>query len=139
MPVSEFERSATHWPDSFSELPTQPVGRLIYASLSQVAGPVLDEMRRIRNHAIAHNQADNIRVALLHMCGWFVEWMEGPPEALERLVERVAQDPRHHSLKIIHRSEGRARLLRPWIGSVVQTRESSSSFAQRVLFLKNQQ
>jgi len=139
MPVSEFERSATQWPDSFSELPTQPVGRLIYASLSQVAGPVLDEMRRIRDHALVHNGSDGIRVALLHMCGWFVEWMEGPPEALERLVQRLAQDTRHHSLKVIHRSEGRARLLRPWIGSVVQTRESSSSFAQRVLFLKNQQ
>ena len=38
--------------------------RLIYASLSKVDGPVLDEMRRIRDHAVVHNQAAGLRVVI---------------------------------------------------------------------------
>lgn len=136
MSVSEHEPESTRWPDSGNEVPLLPVGRLIYASVSQVKGSALDEMRRIREHAIANNQGHGIRVALLNMCGWFVQWIEGPEPAIERLVTRVAQDTRHHGLTVIHRSHGKARLMRPWIGSIVQTTETSADFAQRVFALK---
>ncbi len=132
MPINEPDPFPTDWPDSGSEVSTQPVGRLIYASVCLVQGAVLDEMRRIRDHALAHNGPLGIRVALLHMSGWFVEWIEGPESAIQALLQRVVRDPRHRGLKVIHRSVGRPRLFRPWIGSIVQTPERHDAFGLRV-------
>ncbi|MFC3684857.1 BLUF domain-containing protein [Hydrogenophaga luteola] len=125
----------TDWPDSGSEPSRQDLGRLIYASICQVDGPVLDEMRRIRDHAVVNNQAHNIRVALMHRCGWFVEWIEGPPDGIRALMERVALDPRHRSLRVVHESLGKPRLFKPWIGSIAEATESTGEFARRVMAL----
>ncbi|MCU0956420.1 MAG: BLUF domain-containing protein [Hydrogenophaga sp.] len=55
--------------------------RVIYTSISRLQGPVLAEMRRIRDQAGRHNGPDGIRVALLHKSGYFVQWAEGPPRS----------------------------------------------------------
>lgn len=125
----------TDWPDSGSEPSRQDLGRLIYASICQVDGPVLDEMRRIRDHAVVNNQAHDIRVALMHRCGWFVEWIEGPPDGIQALMERVALDSRHRSLRVVHESVGKPRLFKPWIGSIAEATESTGEFARRVMAL----
>lgn len=133
LPLQDPESSG--WHDSGSEPPGPEVGRLIYASISAVDVPVLDEMRRIRDHAVVNNQKFSIRVALMHKCGWFVEWMEGPPDGLRELLARVSQDTRHRALKIVHESVGRPRLFKPWIGSIAETTESTGEFARRVMAL----
>ena len=132
MSINESERSTTYWPDGEAEVPTESVVRVIYVSRSEVRGPVLDEMRRIRGHAVVNNGRHGIRVALLNMSGWFVQWIEGPADGVEALLARVTSDKRHHGLEVIHRSEGRPRLFRPWIGSIVQTLDSDRQFAVRV-------
>lgn len=137
MSASENDRPATQWPDSSAEVPLQPVSRLIYASVSLVDGPVLEEMRRIRDHAVVHNLAQGIRVALLYMNGWFVEWIEGPEAAIQALLNRVAQDRRHQGLRVIHNSFGRPRLFKPWIGAIVQSSERRDAFGLRVFALQD--
>ena len=107
------DSASTQWPDSGAEVSLQPVARLVYASISQVDGPVLQEMRRIRDQALPRNEADGLKVALLHIRGWFVEWIEGPEQAIEALLSRVDRDHRHHSLRVLHRSVGQPRLFRP--------------------------
>jgi hypothetical protein len=113
-------------------MPLEPVARVIYTSLCDVQGPVLDEMRRIRDRALLNNASQEIRVALLYLGGAFVEWIEGPAQGIEVLLARVAGDPRHHGMTVIHRSSGRPRLFKPWIGTIVQSQDSSNQFAQRV-------
>lgn len=135
MGAMQQDPDTTHWPDSGAELSRQDLGRLIYASICQVDGPVLDEMRRIRDHAVINNQAHNIRVALMHRCGWFVEWIEGPPDGIRALMERVALDERHRSLRVVHESVGKPRLFKPWIGSIAEANESTGEFARRVMAL----
>lgn len=132
---SETELAATHWPDSASEVPLQPVSRLIYASLCKVDGALLDEMRRIRDQALRHNRPAGLRVVLLHMSGWFVEWIEGPEAGIRALLDHVAQDPRHQGLRVVHHSLGRPRLFRPWIGTLVQSDEGPTAFARRLFTL----
>lgn len=131
------EPISTHWPDSNSELALDPVDRLIYASISQVDGPVLAEMRRIRDHALPRNEADGLKVALLHIQGWFVEWIEGPGESIDALLVRVENDARHHSVRVLHRSVGRPRLFRPWIGAIVQSDETMVDVARRILDMQH--
>ncbi|WP_374406238.1 BLUF domain-containing protein [Hydrogenophaga sp.] len=125
----------THWPDSNSEVASQDTGRLIYASICSIDGPVLDEMRRIRDHAVHNNDKFGIRVALMHRCGWFVEWIEGPPDGIRDLLARVSLDTRHRSLKVVHESVGKPRLVKPWIGSIAEPNESTGEFARRVMAL----
>lgn len=122
----------TGWSESDGQWPMRPVDRLIYASLSRVDRSVLDEMRRIRDHAVRNNGPDGLRVGLMHMNGHFIEWIEGPGPAIDALMARVSRDPRHHGLQVIHRSTGQARLKRPWIGAIVQAIEPPSLFAARV-------
>lgn len=137
MSTSDNDRSPTDWPDNGAEVPLQAVSRLIYASLSNVDGPVLDEMRRIRDHAVRNNQPAGLRVALLHMSGWFVEWIEGSAPGIRALLDRVAQDPRHQGLRVLHESVGKPRLFRPWIGAIVQAGEGSGAFARRLFALED--
>ncbi|MEX1167141.1 MAG: BLUF domain-containing protein [Hydrogenophaga sp.] len=132
MSINESERSTTHWPGGDSEVPTESVLRVICVSRSEVRGPVLDEMRRIRERAVVNNGRYGIRVALLNMSGWFVQWIEGPGDGVDALLDRVSGDQRHHGLEVVHRSEGRPRLFRPWMGSMVQTSDSDRQFALRV-------
>jgi hypothetical protein len=132
MSSPEPDRSVTYWPDTGSEVPVESLTRVICTSLSDVQGPVLEEMRRIRDHALRNNATHGIRVALLHLNGAFVEWIEGPEEGIDALLARVVDDSRHHGMKVVHRSFGRPRLFRPWIGSIVQSPESAKQFAQRV-------
>ncbi|WP_157694171.1 BLUF domain-containing protein [Hydrogenophaga crassostreae] len=122
----------TFWPDGEAEVPTGPVVRVIYVSRSEVRGAVLNEMRRIRDHAVLNNRPYGIRVALLNMNGWFLQWIEGPQDGVDLLLARVGRDRRHHGLMVIHRSQGRPRLFRPWIGAIVQTPESDRQFDLRV-------
>lgn len=136
MPHSDPDRSPTHWPDNGAEVPLQAVSRLIYASLANVNGPVLDEMRRIRDRAVFNNQPAGLRVALLHMSGWFVEWIEGTAPGIRALLDRVARDRRHQGLRVVHQSVGRPRLFRPWIGALVQGDEGPSAFARRLFALE---
>ncbi|MCB2019098.1 MAG: BLUF domain-containing protein [Hydrogenophaga sp.] len=135
MSLPEQDPVSTDWPDSGSELSGHEVGRLIYASISSLDGPVLDEMRRIRDHAVANNAKYKLRVALMHRCGWFIEWIEGPPEGIRELMARVSLDERHRSLKVVHESVGHPRLFKPWIGSIAEPNESAGEFARRVMAL----
>jgi hypothetical protein len=135
MSAAQQDPDNTNWPDSGAELSRQDLGRLIYASICAIDGPVLDEMRRIRDHAVVNNKEHNIRVALMHRCGWFVEWIEGPPDGIQALMERVALDERHRSLRVVHESVGKPRLFKPWIGSIAEATESTGEFARRVMAL----
>ena len=37
-----------------------------------------------------------------HAHGLFVQWIEGPPDAVRRLWQRLQQDPRHTDLEVLH-------------------------------------
>jgi hypothetical protein len=130
------EAGSTHWPVNGYSPPTEPVARLIYASMSLVEEAVLDEMRGIRAHALLNNEPRGLKVVLMSSCGWFAEWIEGPELAVEHLLARLQRDTRHHSLTVIHRSHGPARLVRPWLGTMVQAPEEAADFTRRVHALK---
>jgi len=117
--------------------PAEDVDRLMYASQSNFAGPVFTEMHRIRDHALQRNLADGVHVALLHQSGWFLEWMEGPSAGVDAVMGRVAQDARHQGMRLLHSSHGPRRLTEPWSMAIVQTCESPSDFARRVITLRD--
>ena len=67
-----------------------PVARVVYASESNLHDSIYAEMERIRASAVRHNVPAGVHTALLYQSGWFVQWKEGPGDALLKLMDRVA-------------------------------------------------
>jgi hypothetical protein len=115
-----------------------PVARLMYASQANVQGSVYSVMEHIRASAVRHNEPSGVATALLYQSGWFAQWKEGPGEALQRIMDRVQGDPRHHSMRIVHSSRGPRILAGPWSTAVVNCVDSATDMAQRVNTLRGE-
>jgi hypothetical protein len=112
------------------------VARIVYASQARIDGPVYAEMERIRASAVRHNEPAGVHTALLYQSGWFVQWKEGPGDALLRIMDRVAGDRRHHAMRIVHSSRGPRLLSGPWSMAIVQCDDQPAEMAQRVAALR---
>lgn len=112
---------------------TGDVARVVYASVARLAGSVYEEMQRIRASAVRNNEPAGVHTALLYQSGWFIQWKEGPGPALLRIMDRVAADGRHHSLRIVHSSRGPRLLSGPWSMAIVHCTEAATDLARRVL------
>jgi hypothetical protein len=111
------------------------VARIVYASESTIPQSIYAEMERIRASALKHNVPAGIHTALLYQSGWFVQWKEGPADAMNGLMARVARDPRHRGLRVVHASHGPRLLSGPWSMAVVladDTREDMSARVSRM-------
>lgn len=108
------------------------VSRIVYASESNVHDSVYAQMERIRASALRHNVPARIHTALLYQSGWFVQWSEGPADALQQLVERVQRDPRHRNMRVVHSSTGPRLLGGPWSMAIVDAREDPAAMQDRV-------
>lgn len=104
----------------------------MYASRANIEGPVYAEMEHIRASAVRHNEPEGVATALLHQSGWFVQWKEGPRDALLRVMGRVAVDRRHRALSIVHSSNGQRQLAGPWSMAIVQCADPPEDMTRRV-------
>jgi hypothetical protein len=109
-----------------------PVARVVYASESNLRGSVYAEMERIRASAVRHNVPAGIHTALLYQSGWFVQWKEGPLEAIGELMTRIEQDPRHREMRIVHSSMGPRLLSGPWSMAIVLADDTWEAMTARV-------
>ena len=104
----------------------------MYASRSTVIGPVFAQMESIRAAVARRNGALGVSTALLHQSGWFTQWLEGPGDAVQAVLERVARDPRHGVMHTLLDVQGPRTLHEPWSMAVVHADEHPEHFAQRV-------
>jgi hypothetical protein len=109
-----------------------PVARVVYASESNLHDSIYAEMERIRASAVRHNVPAGVHTALLYQSGWFVQWKEGPANEIEQLMARIAQDPRHRNLCIVHSSIGPRLLFGPWSMAIVLADDSWEEMTARV-------
>lgn len=112
------------------------VARLVYASRARIQDSVYAEMERIRASALRHNEPAGVYTALLYQSGWFVQWKEGPGEAVLRVMDRVAADHRHRDLCTVHSSRGPRLLAGPWSMAIVRCDDSPSQMGMRVAQLR---
>jgi hypothetical protein len=116
--------------------PSMAVARIVYASVACIEGSVYAEMERIRASAVRHNEPAGVYTALLYQSGWFVQWKEGPGDALLRIMDRVAGARRHTGLRIVHSSRGPRLLAGPWSMAIVQCDDAPAEMAARVAELR---
>jgi hypothetical protein len=121
-----------------AQVPPEVVARIVYASQARIEGSIYSEMERIRASAVKHNGPAGIYTALLYQSGCFVQWKEGPGVALRKLMDRVASDRRHHSLRIVHSSRGPRLLAGPWSMAIAQCDDDAAAMMARVARLHEQ-
>lgn len=84
--------------------PSLPLHQLVYCSWA--AADVDDaEVDRIVTTAQRMNRAHGITGLLVWGGGMFFQWLEGPPEAVTRLMDLIRRDPRHERVVILGETE----------------------------------
>ena len=65
----------------------------------------LRDLKQILRRSREHNFRAAITGFLIHDGAHFAQLLEGPSSAVERLMERIATDPRHAGMQVILRTE----------------------------------
>ncbi len=116
-------------------LATQDVGRvhrLMGASVCRMPGSVVEQLLGLRA-AISHfNMNRGLRSAFLYSNGWFLQWHEGPQEAVDEMWALAQAHPGNAHARIVHRSDGAATLPRPLHIASLHSRDKPSDVARRI-------
>lgn len=91
--------------------------RLLYRSRSALEGSKaeIDEaLLGLAGAARGANRSVDVTGALLCSSGVFVQALEGPPAAVERIFERICGDLRHHDVQLIDFAAAEARSFSEW-------------------------
>lgn len=95
--------------------------RIAYTSLAALD---LTEQQLCDIHAAARdlNGIDGVSGLLLFNGTHFLQWIEGPPEAIDDLVERLRRDDRHSAFEIREESFADERLFGDWSMELVRVK-----------------
>lgn len=86
----------------------------------------MDERQLLEIHATARdfNALDGITGLLLFNGTHFLQWIEGPPGAIDDLVEKLRRDPRHSGFEVRDERWADERLFGHWSMELVRVRSS---------------
>lgn len=91
--------------------------RVIYTSKATPMPSGQDEAALIDSilaTARRRNARSGLTGALIYGQGRFAQLLEGPPEALEELLSRLSQDPRHSEMETLEAVEEEGRVFAAW-------------------------
>lgn len=90
-----------------------PLVQVVYvSSATQPFSP--EDLNELLRHSRARNAADGITGMLLYRSGNFIQAVEGPEAAIDRLLARIARDKRHQGLITIIRQPVAGRSFGDW-------------------------
>lgn len=88
--------------------------RVVYCSRARIDTASLQAISELLGVSQRNNARDGLTGALAVNDGWFLQVVEGPGTALDRLLRRLAEDPRHADVEILSRRSVTARLFPDW-------------------------
>jgi hypothetical protein len=101
---------------------------LLYVSRSNLAGEEIDsEVRAIVDAARTRNAALDVTGALISTGRYFVQFLEGPPDGVASIMERVRADSRHGDLIVVLERTAKERRFKDWSMAYI----GASNFVQR--------
>lgn len=83
-----------------------------------------DQLRAIQGAARDLNGIDGISGLLVFNGTHFLQWIEGPPESIDELVERLRRDPRHTGFEIRDERFLERRMFGDWTMRLVRVRST---------------
>lgn len=90
------------------------IERLIYCSRAKISMDSLLVIADILAVSQRNNRRDHVTGALGYAGGRFVQVLEGAPTDLDRVLRRVAADPRHDDLHVAWRAPVEGRIFADW-------------------------
>jgi len=97
---------------------SQPLQLLVY--VSQMTQPMAaDELKELVAQALKKNESQGITGTLLVLNDHFVQFLEGAPEEIERLMVTIKADSRHERVEVILTEVVNRRHFADWGMSVV--------------------
>ncbi|MCS6624954.1 BLUF domain-containing protein [Roseibacterium beibuensis] len=88
--------------------------RLVYCSRARIDTASLQAISELLGVSQRNNVRDGLTGALAVNDGWFLQVIEGPTSALDRLLRRLAEDARHTEIEILSRRPVSGRLFPDW-------------------------
>lgn len=88
--------------------------RLVYCSRACVDTASLQAISEILGISQRNNLRDDLTGALAVNDGWFLQVIEGSPNAINALLRRLAADARHTELEVLSRRTVSGRLFPDW-------------------------
>jgi Sensors of blue-light using FAD len=90
-----------------------PLGQVLYRSLAS-ASLSDDALSHMLAQARERNTAEGLSGLLVYQRGRFVQWLEGPQQALQRVWASIQRDPRHTQIEQLYVPWRRDRLFPDW-------------------------
>lgn len=111
--------------------------RLLYAS--RATGPVTPELiESILNQSRTHNPMLGITGVLCHCGAAFMQVLEGGRDAVNATYTRIARDPRHRDVSLLHFEEAGERRFGHWTMGQVNLSKANTSlvlkYSERPVF-----
>ena len=88
--------------------------RLVYCSRARIDTASLQAISELLGVSQRNNVREGLTGALAVNDGWFLQVIEGPAAALDRLVRRLGDDRRHTGIEILSRRPVSGRLFPDW-------------------------
>jgi hypothetical protein len=99
--------------------------RLVYASkLSEQCG--VNDLKAILNESREGNRARGITGILCHDSESFMQWLEGPRDAVNGLFRDIVRDERHESITLLDYREVAGREFESWSMAYVTARDADA-------------
>jgi hypothetical protein len=92
---------------------TYALSSLVYRSRSVT--PLTDyDLYELVQAAQSRNQAESVTGLMLYDDGRFYQWLEGPPDSVDRLMRSIKNDHRHTDIEILSDKQAAARQFGDW-------------------------
>ncbi len=102
---------------------SQDLYKILYCSRNFIEGETTQsdaEISQILATARVNNSRHNVTGALLFNSGCFAQVLEGPRPAIEKIFERIQQDPRHGDVTVLECGDAETRDFPEWSMAHVQ-------------------
>jgi len=108
--------------------------RLVYYSRNRIAkdpAVLANEIRHILEASRINNARVGVTGALMFNAGCFGQVLEGPPDAVEVVFERIQQDVRHGDVSLLETREVETRAFEAWsMGFVGASVDDAARYGQ---------
>ena len=112
--------------------PSPTLTTIVYRSkavraLSQV------ELRELMQVAQARNERESVTGLMLYDNNRFFQWLEGPPDSVERVMGSIRVDKRHRDLEILNSQPAQARTFDGWTMKLAAQVPATTSWRHDVI------
>lgn len=107
--------------------------RVIYCSKAAVPMSSLLNVASILAVSSRNNERDDISGLLAYAEGTFIRAIEGPVQAVESLMVRLAGDPRHSNMRVVGTDLATDRAFNAWIMETPRVRPEHAAMLKAII------